>query len=173
MRAWVLVGIKFSLGPTMAIRKKTLKDLGGFSILGDYLADDFVLGERVAQSGKSVVLVGTVPDHLVCNETSGASLRHRLRWERSSRRSRPTGYVGQLFMHTFPLALLAWAVAPVGSLLALALLLGSLAMRWLLAWVTCRGVLHDKDYRRDWWLLPVQDLLSFAIWLLAFFFPQI
>ena len=173
LTAWVLIGIRFSLGPTMVIRRKTLNEVGGFKILGDYLADDFVLGERVAQSGKSVALAGTVPDHLVCHESLAASLRHRLRWERSSRRSRPAGYIGQLFMHTIPLALLAWAVAPRGSLLALALVLGSLALRWLLAWVTCRGVLHDKDYGRDWWLLPAQDLLNFAIWLWAFFGREI
>lgn len=169
LTAWLLLGIKFSLGPTMVIRKKTVEELGGFGILADYLADDFVLGEKVAQAGKPVLLASTVPDHLVCHESLAASLRHRLRWERSSRRSRPAGYVGQLFMHTFPLALLAWAVAPERSLLALALLFASLAMRWLLGWVTCRGVLHDKDYSRDWWLLPLQDLLSFSIWLWAFF----
>ncbi|MBI3934404.1 MAG: bacteriohopanetetrol glucosamine biosynthesis glycosyltransferase HpnI [Acidobacteria bacterium] len=173
LAAWVLIGIKFSLGPTMVIRKKTVDGLGGFRILGDYLADDFVLGEKVARSGMSVALAGAVPDHLVCNETSGASFRHRLRWERSSRRSRPAGYVGQVFMHTFPLALLTWAVAPAGSLLAPALFAGSLGMRWLLAWATCRGVLRDKDYRRDWWLLPFQDLLSFVIWCWAFFGREI
>ncbi|MBI4480827.1 MAG: bacteriohopanetetrol glucosamine biosynthesis glycosyltransferase HpnI [Acidobacteria bacterium] len=173
LTAWVLIGIEFSLGPTMVIRKKTLGQLGGFGMLGDYLADDFVLGEKVAHSGKSVVLAGAVPDHLVCNESLAASLRHRLRWERSSRRSRPAGYVGQLFMHTFPLALLAWAAAPEASLPAFALLLGSLAMRWLLAWVTCRGVLRDKDYQRDWWLVPLQDLISFGIWCWAFFGREI
>ena len=173
LTAWVLIGMEFSLGPTMTIRKKTVAELGGFGILGDYLADDFVLGEKVAQSGMSIVLAGAVPDHLVCNESLAASLRHRLRWERSSRRSRPGGYVGQLFMHTFPLALLAWAAAPEGSLLGLALFLGSLAMRWLLAWVTCRGVLRDKDYLKDWWLVPLQDLISFGIWCWAFFGREI
>ena len=173
LTAWMLIGIKFSLGPTMVLRRKTVEEMGGFKILGDYLADDFVLGERVAQSGKLVALAAAVPDHLVCNESLASSLRHRLRWERSSRRSRPAGYLGQLFMHTIPLALLTWAAAPPGRALAFALVLGSLGMRWLLAWVTCRGVLHDRDYRRDWWLLPLQDLLSFAIWLWAFFGREI
>jgi ceramide glucosyltransferase len=174
LSAWVLLGIEFSLGPTMVIRKTKVAELGGFGILGDYLADDFVLGERVAQSGSRVALAGNVPEHLICNESPAASLRHRLRWERSSRRSRPAGYVGQLFMHTFPLALLAWAISP-GDLapLAVATVALSLAMRGLLAWGTCRGVLGDRDFRRDWWLLPVQDLLSFAIWCWAFFGRQI
>lgn len=173
LTAWVLIGIEFSLGATMVVRESAVRRIGGMGILGDYLADDFVLGEKIAQSGKSVALAGVVPDHLVCNESLAASLRHRLRWERSSRRSRPAGYVGQLFMHTFPLALLTWAAAPSGSLFALTLVLGTLSMRWLLAWVTCRGVLHDRDYGRHWWLLPIQDLLSFAIWCWAFFGREI
>jgi ceramide glucosyltransferase len=35
LTAWVLIGIKFSLGPTMVIRKRTVDELGGFKILGD------------------------------------------------------------------------------------------------------------------------------------------
>jgi ceramide glucosyltransferase len=173
LTAWVLLGMQFSLGPTMVIRKRTVEELGGFGALGDYLADDFVLGERVAASGKKVVLAGNVPDHLACNESRSDSLRHRLRWERSSRRSRPAGYVGQVFMHTFPLALLAWAVAPAGNSMGIALVVTSLAARGLLAWATCWGVLRDRDFRRDWWLLPAQDLLSFAIWCWAFFGREI
>jgi len=173
LTAWVLIGIKFSLGPTMVVRKREVERIGGMKILADYLADDFVLGEKVAQSGLSVALARAVPDHLVCNESLAASLRHRLRWERSSRRSRPAGYLGQIFMHTLPLALLTWVVAPAGSMLALALVLASLATRGLLSWVTCRGVLHDKQYAKDWWLLPFQDLLSFGIWCWAFFGREI
>jgi ceramide glucosyltransferase len=177
LTAWVLIGVEFSLGPTMVVRKSDVEKIGGMKILADYLADDFVLGEKIAQTGRKVALAGAVPDHLVCNESLAASLRHRLRWERSSRRSRPAGYVGQLFMHTLPLGLLAWAAAPAGSLLGPALVIGALGTRAMLGWVTCRGVLRDfsghGDYRRDWWLLPLQDLLSFGIWCWAFFGREI
>jgi len=173
LSAWVLLGLKFSLGPTMVIRKQKVDSRGGFLRLGDYLADDFMLGELVAQSGESVELADSVPDHLVINETLLPSLRHRLRWERSSRRSRPAGYVGQLFMHTVPLAALAWAAAPAGSSWGAALVVASLAVRWLLAWTVSWGVLRDRNFRRDWWLLPFADLLSFGIWIWGFFGREI
>ena len=118
-------------------------------------------------------MAGAVPDHLVINENLFASLRHRLRWERSSRRSRPAGYVGQLFMHALPLAALAWAAAPAGSSWGEALVAASLAVRWLLAWSVSWGVLRDRNFRRDWWLLPLQDLVSFAIWIWGFFGREI
>lgn len=173
LSAWVLLGIEFALGPTMAVRKSLVEKMGGMSLLGDYLADDFVLGERIAQLGHRVELAATVPDHLVFNDSFRHSLSHRLRWERSSRRSRPAGYVGQIFMHTLPLAAVALLLAPAGSRLALSLFLMALAIRYLLGALSASLVLQDKSFARLSWLLPVQDLVSFLIWLAAFFGKQV
>ena len=168
LSAWVLEGMKFSLGPTMVIRKQQAREMGGFRCLADYLADDFVLGQRVDRAGYRVVLSSHIPDHLVCNETMRASLRHRLRWERSSRYSRPLGYVGQVFTHSLPLALLAWIVAPAGNVFAFSLVGICLGARAVLAWAVGWNLLRDPNFRKRWWLLPVQDLLSFAVWCWAF-----
>ncbi|MGH9785961.1 MAG: glycosyltransferase, partial [Terriglobia bacterium] len=62
LTAWLLLGMQFSIGKTMVIRKQLVRQLGGFGSLAKYLADDFVLGERVAQAGHTVVLSETVPD---------------------------------------------------------------------------------------------------------------
>ena len=173
LAAWLLLGMQFSIGKTMAIRKQTVQLLGGFGRLGRYLADDFVLGERVAQAGHTVVLSETVPDNLLADAGMRASLTHRLRWERSSRRSRPAGYVGQIFLHSFPLALLAWCFAPPGNRFAAAVIATCLAARFLLA-SACAGVLlRDPTLRQYWWLLPIQDLVSFGVWLWAFFGREI
>jgi ceramide glucosyltransferase len=52
-----------------------------------------------------------------------------------------------------------------------------LASRYLLAWIISRRVLRDRDpkqgWRRDWWLLPLQDLVGFGIWCWAFFGREI
>lgn len=168
LSAWVVEGLKFSLGPTMVLRQQQVREIGGFGRLGDYLADDFVLGQWLAQAGYRIVMASYVPNHLVCNEALADSLRHRLRWERSSRHSRPLGYFGQLFTHSLPLALLAWVLAPPGSSLVLVLAGGCLAVRVVLAWAVGWKLLQDTNVRRYWWLVPVQDLLSFAIWLAAF-----
>lgn len=173
LAAWVLMGLKFSLGPTMVVRKKLVSQMGGFGVLGDYLADDFVLGERIAQMGHKVELAGNVPDHLVYNDSFSHSLAHRLRWERSSRRSRPAGYVGQIFMHTLPLAALAWLAAPAGSYWGATILVLALAARFLQAGITAGPVLREKAFARYWWLLPVQDTVSFLIWLAAFFGKEV
>lgn len=169
LSAWVLMGLEFALGPTMAVRKSLAGKMGGMGVLGDYLADDFVLGEKIAGMGFRVELAATVPDHLVYNDSFLHSLAHRLRWERSSRRSRPAGYFGQMFMHTLPLAALAFIAAPPDSLWGLSVLLVAVIFRYLLAAVTASLALEDSSFARLSWLLPVQDLVSFLIWLSAFF----
>ena len=46
-------------------------------------------------------------------------------------------------------------------------------MRAILAWAVGWKLLQDSNVRRYGWLVPVQDLLSFAIWLWAFFGREI
>ncbi|MBI4461162.1 MAG: bacteriohopanetetrol glucosamine biosynthesis glycosyltransferase HpnI [Acidobacteria bacterium] len=169
LAAWVLEGLKFALGPTMVLRKQQVREIGGFGSLGEYLADDFVLGQLIAKAGYRVVLANYIPDHLVCNEARRDSIQHRLRWERSSRRSRPAGYVGQVFMHSLPLSLLAWLLAPAGNSLVLPLVGICMAARMVLAWASAGWLLEDATFRRYWWLLPIQDLMAFGIWCWAFF----
>ena len=47
----MLEGTKFALGATMAVRKKSFRDVGGFGELGQFYADDFELGNRLAKAG--------------------------------------------------------------------------------------------------------------------------
>lgn len=173
LAAWLLEDLKFSLGPTMVTRKARVKEIGGFGRLGDYLADDFVLGEFIAQAGYRVVLSSHIPEHLVCNETMKSSLRHRLRWERSSRRSRPAGYFGQVFMHSLPLALLAGLLVPAGNPAVMPLVAICLTARAALVWMTAVPLLNDSAFRRYWWLTPIQDLVGFAIWCWGIFGKEI
>lgn len=173
LTAWLLLGMHFSIGKTMVIRKPIVQQLGGFGRLGDYLADDFLLGEWVAAAGYAVHLSATIPDNLLADERMADSLRHRLRWERSSRRSRPAGYLGQIFLHSFPLALAAGVFAPHGNPLLAGGIAACLGARALLAWALAGGLLRDPSFRKHWWLLPLQDLVSFSVWVWAFFGREI
>ena len=179
--AWLLLGMEFALGATMATRKEQVRRIGGMGILGNFHGDDFVLGERIAQAKYEVVLSDYVPEKLLSDRNRRESFRHRLLWERSSRHSRPAGYVGQIFMHNLPLALLAWCFAPSGSLVASGVATGMvygmigacLLSRALVAWACAGPFLRDPSFRKYWWLLPLQDTVSFAVWLWAFFGREI
>lgn len=163
--ARLLNGMNFALGPTIAARRETLKAIGGFEAVKDYLAEDFVMGKLAAARGIKVILSSYVIEHRIGAQRLTANLRHRLRWGRSTRRSRPRGYVGQVFTHPLPLAALALAVAPESSSFAIAAIL----LRFAAAWAAGGYVLRDRLTMRYWWLLPVQDTISFLVWIGGFF----
>jgi ceramide glucosyltransferase len=163
--ARMLDGMKFALGPTIAARRATLEGIGGFDAVKDFLAEDFVMGNLAAARGDGVILSSYVIEHHIGAQPLAANLRHRLRWNRSTRRSRPAGYVGQLFTNPLPLGLLLWAVKPEWWPAAAA----TLVLRAAAGWATAGYVLRDRLTARLFFLVPLQDLLSFAMWLAGFF----
>jgi ceramide glucosyltransferase len=160
-----LEGMRFALGPTAAARRDALIRLGGFDTLQEYLAEDFVMGKLAAEAGWDVVLSSYVIEHRIGSQQLGANLRHRLRWNRSTRRSRPWGYLGQVFTNPLPLALLLMAVEPSWWPLAAF----TAVLRAAAAWATAGRVLRDPLNRRLWWLVPLADIASFLLWLAGFF----
>ncbi|HYL97143.1 MAG TPA: glycosyltransferase, partial [Terriglobales bacterium] len=107
--ARMLEGMRFALGCTLAVRRSVLNAMGGFGYLQEFLAEDFVIGQRTAQMGHSVLLSSSVIEHRIGSQGMKNNLGHRLRWARSTRRSRPAGYWGQIFTYPLPYALLLWA----------------------------------------------------------------
>jgi ceramide glucosyltransferase len=155
----------------MAVRRECLDAIGGFPAMAQYLADDFVLGKWAAEQGYRVELTPYVLDHLVLGETFIATARHQLRWARSSRSSRPVGYLGEGFTHPLPWALAAAIALSVtgGSWpLGCAMIASALLARAWVSWEVGSGALRDPELPRGWWLVPIGDLLGFAVWLGGF-----
>jgi ceramide glucosyltransferase len=163
--ARMLDGVKFALGPTIAARRSTLQGIGGFDAVKDYLAEDFVMGKLAAERGDGVILSSYVIEHRIGAQPFAANLKHRLRWCRSTRRSRPWGYIGQVFTNPLPLGLALYAAKPEWWPVLAATALLRAAAGWATAWY----VLRDRLTLRHWWLVPVQDVLSFLVWAAGFF----
>ena len=164
----VVVGARLELshpclGSTIALRRQSLVAIGGFEPLADCLADDYVLGELVEQHGEAVTVLPFAVGH-VCSESSFLELwRHELRWALTIRTIDPLGYLGWSLTHAFPLALIAWLLG--GGWAAIGLGLAALVCRAVLIFATEHG------YRlppHPYWLIPVRDLLSFAIFVAGF-----
>lgn len=163
--ARMLDGMKFALGPTIAVRRATLSGIGGFPALKDFLAEDFVMGKLAAERGDGVILSSYVIEHRIGAQPLAANLKHRLRWNRSTRRSRPAGYIGQVFTNPLPLALLLYAARPAWwPMLAATVLLRAAA-----GWATAGLVLRDPLTRRLFFLVPLQDVIGFLVWVAGFF----
>jgi ceramide glucosyltransferase len=163
--ARMLNGMDFALGPTLGVRKSALAQIGGFEFLKDYLAEDFVMGNLIARSGARVLLSSEVIEHRIGSQKFAANLRHRMRWLRSTRRSRPLGYIGQVFTNPLPLALLVWAAVPGWWPMVAVTVVVRAASAWAQAW----WVLRDPRVSRYWWVIPLQDVWSFLLWCAGFF----
>lgn len=160
--ARMLEGMRFAVGPTATARRSILQSIGGFERMKDYLAEDFVMGKFAAEAGHGVILSSYVIEHHIGDSNFVENVTHRLRWTRSTRRSRPVGYVGQLFTMPLPLAILAGVIAPH---LWPALLL-AVVLRCVAAYVVSARVLRT---RLNWLLLPPEDLFEFVSWIAGFF----
>jgi ceramide glucosyltransferase len=163
--ARMLDGMKFALGPTIVARRETLERIGGFDAVKDFLAEDFVMGKLAAEHGYGVILSSYVIEHRIGSQGFVANVRHRLRWNRSTRRSRPWGYVGQVFTNPLPPALLLWAAAPSWWPVVAA----TVVLRAAAGWATAGLALRDPLTARLWWLVPFQDVASFLAWIGGFF----
>src|SRR5207247_1181906 len=65
----MLNGMDFAIGCTIATRRAELAAIGGLEYLQKYLAEDFVMGSRMHQSGRKVVLSRSVIEHHIGNDS--------------------------------------------------------------------------------------------------------
>jgi len=160
--ARMLEGMRFAVGPTIVARRRVLQSIGGFARLKHYLAEDFVMGQFAADAGHGVILSSYVIEHHIGSATFKENMAHRLRWARSTRRSRPAGYIGQLFTMPLPLALIVCIFSPAWW----PVLPGALAVRAVAAYMVPVRVLRAKI---NWALLTIEDLIGFVFWIAGFF----
>jgi len=151
-------------GATIALRRTVLQRIGGFARIRNELADDHRLGDAVRDLGLATVLSPYIVENHV-SEPSFASLwRHELRWARTVRAMAPYGFAGSVVTHTVVLTALAVAASGLGEL-PWWLLLASLSLRWLTAGIIGRSLALPTA---GLWLLPLRDVLSFAVFLGSF-----
>lgn len=158
-------GVKFAVGPTIAARRAVIQAVGGWERLSQYLAEDFVLGQFAAAAGFGVILSSYVIEHRIGTQALRPNFAHRLRWNRSTRRSRPAGYVGQIFTNPLPIAFVLLLFHPEAWAAALA----TCILRGTAAFVVSEVILRDPVCRIWWPLILWQDLLSFMFWVAGFF----
>ncbi|MGA3125528.1 MAG: bacteriohopanetetrol glucosamine biosynthesis glycosyltransferase HpnI [Candidatus Korobacteraceae bacterium] len=162
--------VNFALGPTMATRRKVVESVGGIAALAEYCADDYVLGNLVAKSGRKVVISDKVIDHYVVNRSFRSSMLHQTRWMMSTRFSIPVGHALSVMGFALPFGVLA-ALAGWGGghlRLGLALLGWTLINRMVMSIAVGWGVVGDRRALRYCWLYPLRDLMGFGFWLASY-----
>jgi ceramide glucosyltransferase len=152
-------------GATIALRHATLGRIGGFARLRDELADDQRIGGAVRAQGLAVVLSPYLVEARVWEPSLVALWRHELRWARTVRGIAPVGFAGSAATHPLAIALLAAGIAGFGSTAGVLF-----AVTCVLRWMAAGTMAHALGLPvRRLWLLPLRDVLSFAVFVASFF----
>ena len=165
----MIEGTKFALGATMAVRRKSFQDVGGFDVLGQFYADDFVLGNRLAEQGTGVQMATHVIRLMVQDSPFWLSFRNQLRWMQSTRRSRPWGHLGSGLTFAMPFGVLGllWGVLSGHPVAGVLWLLGMAVNRWLQAGAVLR-VMGDSEWVGNTAIYPLRDALGSVLWLASY-----
>jgi len=150
-------------GATLALHRSMLDRIGGFAAFADALADDYAIGAAVRAAGYEVKAAPFVVGHRSFEGSLREFMRHEVRIARTIRSIDPLGYAGTVLTHPLPLALLGMLS---GGLTATLLMLAAVAARVTL----CRCVEWRFGLpRQNYWLLPLQDVLVFGVYVASFF----
>ena len=108
----LLEGMKFGLGPTIAVRKEALENIGGYEKFYDYSANDFILGNLIHKAGYQVVLFQPRDrSHRESEHLPEKCCRTSLRWRVTERYCRPKGYLGMGLIFAMPFGILGFLAA--------------------------------------------------------------
>ncbi len=160
-------GLSFALGASIVTTKSWIQRIGGLEPIAQFLADDYELGHRISEAGGDVILSSEIVATMYPVQTFRGFWDHQLRWARTVRLCRPVSYLGLIFTHGLLWAILAAAIAHTTTIAAVSLL-AYLVLRLAAAFFVGGLVLEDETVRRRWWLIPLRDVLHFAVWLGSF-----
>ncbi|CAB3798584.1 hypothetical protein LMG28614_04794 [Paraburkholderia ultramafica] len=168
---------RFGFGATLALRRTTLDEIGGFAALRDCLADDYWLAEHARALGLNTVLSSVMVSTDVIEPDFATLWQREMRWLRTIRSLNPSGFAGLGVTFTSPWLLAGMLLAHwlslagngphpfTGYCLAVSMVAGAAARTLLHA----RSARYSRTFWRDLPLVPLRDTLLALQWLSAAF----
>ena len=165
-----LEGIRFALGPAVAVRKDVLDKIGGIAATADYYSDDYVLGNKVWMAGYKVIFSHHVIEHVLTPRPLSRTLGDQLRWLKSTRYSRPLGHMGTGLTYAMPFGILGLiASAALGQpAFGVLLFLVAVVNRVIQSIAVGRGLIGDRRALYFSFLYPIRDLVGWFLWVCSF-----
>jgi ceramide glucosyltransferase len=152
-------------GSTIALSREMLDEVGGFAAFADHLADDYEMGRAVRSKGYTMAIPAMGVGHTAAENSAADLLNHELRWTRTIRTVNPAGHLGSFITHGFAFALMS-AVLLDFNTVSLAVVMATLGARLMLK-ARIDGLFGT--YAGPYWLVPLRDLLSFAVFVASLF----
>ncbi len=157
---------KSCLGASMAFRRSSLTDMGGFESLADYLVEDYEMGRRIWSTGKRTILVPYFVEIIMDFGSFSQWWSHQVYWDQNTRAARPAGFFASVLTRSVPFAFF-FSVARSGDATGLTVLAIALALRILTAAATMM-IFRDREGMKGLHLLPLRDMLALLSWFLSF-----
>lgn len=166
----MLEGIRFALGPAVALRRDSLDAIGGIRATADYYSDDYVLGNKIWAAGYKVIFSHYFIHHVLTPRSFMRTLGDQLRWMKSTRHSRPWGHIGSGVTFAMPFGLLGLVtgVALGRWGLGLSFIAAAFANRVIQSIVVGWWLMKDQRALKFCWLYPLRDLQGFGVWVASF-----
>ena len=150
-------------GPTIALKRTVLDEVGGFIRFVDRLADDFEIGRAIRELGYDFAVPNLVIGHGCPERSLHHLLGHELRWAKTIRLIDPFGYAGSIVCHP-----MISALAAIVLLRATPASLGVAALAVAARLFVISRVDRLTPGGGRLWLTPARELLSAAVYLWAY-----
>jgi ceramide glucosyltransferase len=152
--------MSITYGAAAAVKREALDKIGGFAAMASAVAQDYVLGYELCQSGAGIRLAPQVVCTTVAEKGLVGLYRHEMRWMRAIRAVRPREHLLWIVTTAFvPLLLLAWAWPFAVAASALAV---HLVLRVVLHYLVRNRIALPRPQPL---LVPVREVLNFVLWI--------
>ncbi len=160
---WRFLPFKYGFGASIAIRRDVLEKIGGFSVLKDYLADDYMLAKKVSEAGYKIRLAEYVVDITPSVKKTKEAVLHVLRWMRTIRACNPIGFFFSIICYPTLWGLISCLYFGPASL-AVYLFIVSGFLRMFCS-LLCLAGTEDDVFKAI--VSPMWDLFSGILWFLC------
>ncbi len=157
---------KFCLGSSMALRRSSLKEMGGFETFSNCFVEDYEMGKRFWTSGKKIAIVPYFIEIVTDLKNAFHGWKHQIYWDQKTFAANPVGFFATVLIRSIPFALL-FAILRSADTAGLVVLGGAIALRLITTAVMLSWGIRDREGLRSLALLPLRDVTALTTWLIA------
>ncbi|HEX4140613.1 MAG TPA: glycosyltransferase [Candidatus Methylacidiphilales bacterium] len=153
--------VDFGLGAGMLFERDEFLKCVDWTELGEFLADDFQLGQRLRPVRIGAAMLETLPSGRKWSD----ALQHDLRWAKTIRWNRPGGFFARLLV----MPVTGWLIAVAGhplNIFAWVGLLGMIQAEMMATTLICHGIGCRVKWR-DWMILECWSFWRIAVWIVS------
>jgi ceramide glucosyltransferase len=155
------------VGKSMLVRKKAFEEIGGFGVVRNVLAEDYVIGKLMHKQGTGVVTSGHVVNAVNQYRTFKQFIKRHVRWGKLRRKIAGIGYISELVSNAVFLSCIA--VVVVGPAVhTIFLVAAALVVKIMGDWLLGKRIRSANRFFH-YLLSPVKDIIIGFLWFVPFF----